>query len=64
MLKGELVYQVTRTEGQKELHENFDKENVVAYLIRQMEENFKQLQLETREVSASALVSKKRQSDH
>ena len=59
MLKGELVYQVTRTEGQKELHENFDKENVVAYLIRQMEENFKQLQLETREVSASALVSKK-----
>ena len=59
LLKGELVYQVTRTEGQKELHENFDKENVVAYLIRQMEENFKQLQLETREVSASALVSKK-----
>ena len=59
LLKGELVYQVTRTEGQKELHENFDKENVVAYLIRQMEENFKQLQLETREVFASALVSKK-----
>lgn len=59
LLKGELVYQITRTEGQKELHENFDKENVVAYLIRQMEENFKQLQLETREVFASALVSKK-----
>ena len=39
LLKGELVYQITRTEGQKELHENFDKENVVAYLIHQMEEN-------------------------
>lgn len=59
LLKGELVYQVTRTEGQKELHENFDKASVVAYLVCQMEENFKQLQLEAREASVSALVSKK-----
>ena len=59
LLKGELVYQITRTEGQKELHENFDKESVVAYLVCQIEENFKQLQLEAREASVSALVSKK-----
>ena len=59
LVKGELVYQITRTEGQKELHENFDKESVVAYLVCQIEENFKQLQLEAREASVSALVSKK-----
>lgn len=41
LVKGELVYQITRTEGQKELHENFDKESVVAYLVCQIEENFK-----------------------
>ena len=59
LVKGELVYQITRTEGQKELHQNFDKESVVAYLVCQIEENFKQLQLEAREASVSALVSKK-----
>lgn len=59
LLKGEILYQVTRTEGTKELHENFHKADLVEYLCREMEENFRQLQLEGRDVLGTVLVSKK-----
>lgn len=59
LLKGQVMYQVTSTRGAKELHENYDKSRLISYLENQMEEGFRQLQFESRDVQAMALVSKK-----
>lgn len=59
LLKGDIWYQVTATAGPKELHKNYQKEELVPYLCQQMEENFKQLQLESGRCQGSVLVSKK-----
>ena len=58
-IKGRLVYQATKTLGTKELHENYDKDALTAYLCEQMTGYFRQLQLETRTVQGTVLVSKK-----
>lgn len=58
-IKGRLVYQATKTLGTKELHENYDKDALTAYLCEQMTGHFRQLQLETRTVQGTVLVSKK-----
>ena len=44
LLKGQLWYQVTRTEGTKEIHKNYGKEELISCLCTEMEENFRQLQ--------------------
>lgn len=59
LLKGKVMYQVTSTRGTKELHENYDKSRLIEHLESQMGEGFRQLQLESRDVQAVALVSKK-----
>lgn len=59
MIKGNLVFQCTETHGPKEIHKNYEKEEVIQYICCAMEENFRQLQLESEEVNASVLVSKK-----
>lgn len=46
LVKDRVCYQVTRTEGTKEIHKNYEKEELISYLCEQMEENFRQLQLE------------------
>ena len=59
LLKGKLVFQCTETHGPKEIHKNYEKEEVVAYICKAMEDNFRQLQLEAEEANGSVLVSKK-----
>lgn len=59
LVKEQLLYQVTRTEGTKELHENYEKEPLLAYLLVQMTEVFRQLQLDAGAVQGTVLVSKK-----
>ena len=59
LLKGQLWYQVTRTEGTKEIHKNYGKEELISCLCTEMEENFRQLQLESVKVRGTVLVSKK-----
>lgn len=59
LIKGELVYQCTETHGPKEIHKNYEKEEVVQYILDAMEMKFRQLQLEAQEANGSVLVSKK-----
>ena len=59
LLKDKLVYQFTQTVGAKELHSNHDAREVVRLICDYMEKQFKQLQLEHRNMSLSVLVSKK-----
>ena len=46
LVREQVCYQVTRTEGTKEIHKNFQKEDLIRYLCQEMTENFRQLQLE------------------
>ena len=62
-VKGEVRYQVTRLQGTKAIHENYEKEELISYLTEQMKENFRQLQLEGRYVQGRVLVSKKGKAD-
>lgn len=62
-VKGEVRYQVTRFQGTKAIHENYGKEELISYLTEQMQENFRQLQLEGRYVQGRVLVSKKGKTD-
>ena len=62
-VKGEVRYQVTRIQGTKAIHENYEKEELISYLTEQMKENFRQLQLEGRYVQGRVLVSKKGKAD-
>ena len=62
-VKGGVRYQVTRIQGTKAIHENYEKEELISYLTEQMKENFRQLQLEGRYVQGRVLVSKKGKAD-
>ena len=59
LVKDQVCYQVTRTEGTKEIHKNYEKDELISYLCEEMGENFRQLQLEGRCVQGTVLVSKK-----
>ena len=59
LVKGQMLYQVTRTEGTKEIHKNYEKAELISYLCTEMQENFRQLQLEGAKVRGTVLVSKK-----
>lgn len=59
MMKGHLMYQGTETHGPKEIHKNYEKEEIIRYICTLMEKDFRQLQLEAEEANASVLVSKK-----
>lgn len=59
MVKGQLVFQQTSTEGTKVFHANFTPEELEESICRDMQENFRQLEIETREFKAVVLVSKK-----
>lgn len=59
LVREQVCYQVTRTEGTKEIHKNYQKEDLIRYLCQEMTENFRQLQLEGRCVQGTVLVSKK-----
>ena len=57
-IKGKLQFQVTRTVGSKELHENFERELAAEWLEGEIRD-YRQLQLEHSRGQAQVLVSKK-----
>ena len=59
LLKGQVMYQVTRTVGQKELHENHQRDEVLCLTDNWMQQEFRQLQLEAKGVQGTVLASKK-----
>lgn len=58
-VKDKILFQMTRTIGTQEFHENLEKDVLVSKLQEEMEKNFKQLQLESRRAQGTVLVSKK-----
>lgn len=54
-----LLYQASETQGQKELHHNYEREEAISYIEQQMKEQFRQLQLSGAEADGTVLVSKK-----
>lgn len=58
-LKGVVLYQASETVGPKVLHKNYEKKEIIAYLIQQLEENFMQLQIQGSVLDGTVLVSKK-----
>ena len=62
-VKGEIQYQVTSIQGTKAIHAKYEKEALISYLTEQMERNFRQMQLEGRNVQGRVLVSKKGKMD-
>uniref|UniRef100_UPI0037504F31 methyltransferase n=1 Tax=Robinsoniella sp. TaxID=2496533 RepID=UPI0037504F31 len=54
-----LKFQTTISDGKKELHKNFEKQEIKELLKSWMETDYKQLQLDTVEYAVTVLVSKK-----
>lgn len=61
LLKGCLVFQMTKYVGNKVLHENYEKPSLLNILASEVFENFKQVQLRTKTEQISVLISKKGQ---
>lgn len=61
LIKGCLVFQMTKYVGNKVLHENFEREALLETLAAYVFDNFKQVQIRTKTEQASALISKKGQ---
>lgn len=57
--RGSLLFQVAATDGKKEYHTNYQKEELAGNLLVWMSRDYRQLQAETTALTASALVSKK-----
>lgn len=59
MVRQALVFQAAYWDGKKEIHRNFRKEELSAQAQRWISEDYRQMQADTTEQSASVLVSKK-----
>ncbi len=59
LVKQELLFQETRSQGTKVFHENFRKEEMIAKILTDMEQDFKQLEAESLSGRMTVLVSKK-----
>lgn len=59
LVKQELLFQETRLLGTKVFHENFRKEEMLAKILTDMEQDFKQLEAEAVSGRMTVLVSKK-----
>ncbi|MDD3369070.1 MAG: SAM-dependent methyltransferase [Lachnospiraceae bacterium] len=59
MHKGILVYQASSFVGTKVIHRNYEKSELIAYIMENMQENFKQLEIEHVKFKITVLVSKK-----
>ena len=57
--RGSLVFQAALWDGKKEFHKNFGKQEMIASLTAWMSRDFKQLQIDATELTASVLVSSK-----
>ncbi|WP_461812552.1 class I SAM-dependent methyltransferase [Faecalimonas sp.] len=58
IVKGELLFQCEIFENKQAFHKNYNREETILYLVGKMEE-FKQMQLETKQLQYTVLVSKK-----
>lgn len=58
-VKGDLRYQAAFWDGKKETHINYKKEDLIEAAAGWMETDYRQMQAETAQVTASVLVSKK-----
>lgn len=59
LIKEQLLFQITKTQGPKELHENLNRQETAENICRWMEQDFKQMQLGSQQGNVSVLVSKK-----
>jgi SAM-dependent methyltransferase len=59
LLKGELYFQASATVGTRQLHKNYRKEEMTEEILGLMERQFGQMQMFSREMDATVLVSKK-----
>ena len=59
LLKDQLNFQVTEYKGKQVFHENMEKAAVSAYIIKQMETSFGQMELNSFSKTVHVLVSKK-----
>lgn len=61
LIQGQIVFQVTSYVGTKVLHENHGKEEMILKITDSMTNDFKQLELDSMQIHAVALISKKGQ---
>lgn len=59
MLKGTMLYQAESFIGTKAFHENLQEERLSSYIVEKLEDNFKQLEMDTETEKITVLVSKK-----
>ncbi len=57
--RGAVAYQAALWDGKKEFHKNYGREELIPAVLLWMSRDFRQLQADTRLLTASALVSKK-----
>ena len=58
-IKGKLLYQASAVEGTKEVHSNYEREELLSYMKSCLEGDYSQLQVQGRLADGSVLVSKK-----
>lgn len=58
LIKEELCYQATKTQGQKVIHQNYSSENIREQIIKWMTEDFKQAQITTKTGCGTVLSGK------
>lgn len=59
LLKEQLHFQVTEYKGKQVFHENYEKQDAIAYVLDQMEKFFGQMVMESTTKTVNVLVSKK-----
>ena len=58
-LKGNICYQASVTEGTKVFHKNYERADLLAYIQKELEQNFSQFQIQGQQADGTVLVSKK-----
>lgn len=58
-LKGQILYQASSTVGQKVLHKNYTREELISYMENCLEGTYSQLQVQGQHMDGTVLVSKK-----
>lgn len=59
IMKEQVIYQIEEFKGKQVFHKNNSKEEAIAYILEKMENDFKQLEMESLSAHANVLVSKK-----
>lgn len=61
LVKGRLLFQTAVSDGKKEFHKNYEKDELTCQIEAWLLQDYKQLVMDTQELSVQALVSKKGQ---